>query len=146
LFSFGKNSMIEFKFFFIESVYSFHVFHTFLQNLHLLLQLDLLLSLIVGILSSQLFKFLSILILFLLSLVHILLLKITMLLKQLFNFPFISLQNLSSFSDEVLLNIFDLSVVVTSHLLELVPHALDQLIDIVILLFEGFDILFVLVL
>ena len=45
-----ENFLVEIKLLFIQTINSFHVFHTFLENLHFLFKLNLLVSLVVSIL------------------------------------------------------------------------------------------------
>jgi hypothetical protein len=146
LFSFVQDSVIEFEFFLVQSVYSFHVFHAFLENLHFLLELDFLFSLIVGVLGSELFELFSVFVLLLLSLPHVVVLELLMLLEQLFNFIIVSCENFGSLRDEVVLDVFNLSAVIASHFHELMSHAFDELIDIIVLFLESFHIILILAL
>ena len=52
LLSFSKDSVVKLKLLLVESVDRFHVFHAFLENLHLFLKLYFLFGLIIGVLSS----------------------------------------------------------------------------------------------
>jgi hypothetical protein len=69
-----------------------------------------------------------------------------MLREKLCDFFPISLNNFTSFSYESSFNIFDLIVIILTHIVELLSHSLDQLINIIIFLLDGLDILFILVL
>jgi len=55
LLTLAEDLIIEFKLLMIELIDSFHVFHTFLKNLHLRLELDLLFILLISILAHDLF-------------------------------------------------------------------------------------------
>lgn len=61
LFSFLEDSVIELELLFVESVNSLHILHALLKYLHFFLKLNLLFSLVVGVLSLQFFKFVSVL-------------------------------------------------------------------------------------
>jgi len=114
-----------------------------LQDLHLFFKLDLLLGLVVSVLSFKLFKFTGILIFFSASEVHELNFQSFLLLKQGFDLLRIAVENFLSLSIEVVFNYVELISVVIAHVNKLLPHGLDQIINVIILLLEGFDVLLI---
>jgi hypothetical protein len=65
-----KHIVIEAELLLVELVYGLHVFHTFLKDLHLRFQLNLLLSLLVGILTHDFLQLLRILLFLFLALLQ----------------------------------------------------------------------------
>jgi hypothetical protein len=104
-----------------------------------------LLSLVIGILSSNFFKLFKIVVLTLPFLGLIVRLKFGVLLEKLGNFFTISLDDLTSFPDEGSLNVFNLVVVVLTHIIKLLSHCLNKLIDVIILLLDSFDVFLIFV-
>lgn len=60
LFTLLKHLVIEFEFLLVKAVDGLHVLHAFLEDLHFLLKLDFLLSLVICVLGAQIFQLLSI--------------------------------------------------------------------------------------
>ena len=131
LLSFIEHFIVEAKLFLIELVDGLHVFHALFEDLHLSLELDLLLSLLVGILAHDLLKSLGILFLFLLSLAKVHDLNSFVLVKKLIDFFLVILDNLSSFAVKFGFNVLQLLIVVISHFHELALHVHDQRVDII---------------
>jgi len=143
LFSFLKDSIVELKFLLIQSVNRFHVFHALLKNLHFFLKLDFLLGLIVGVLSFKFLKLISIFLIVLRSSVHAFFFEPLVLSKELPDLLFVFLNDVISFSQEGLLDLIKLLMVIDSHIQELLAHSFDQVIDVIILLFQSFDVFFI---
>ena len=143
LFSFLKDSIVELKFLLIQSINRFHVFHALLKNLHFFLKLDFLLGLIVGVLSFEFLKFIRIFLVVLRSSVHAFFFEPLVLSKELPDLLFVFLNDVISFSQEGLLDLIKLLMVIDSHIQELLAHSFDQVIDVIILLFQSFDVFFI---
>jgi len=133
--------VIEFKFFLIESENSFHVLHTFLKNLHFLFKLNFLLSLVVGILSFQLFEFFIILFLHLALVKCVLLFLSPAKFEQILDGLIVAIQNFLALLQEACLNLIKLVTVVHSHINELSLHRFDEILNVIVLFFERFHIL-----
>ena len=136
--------MVEVKLLLIESVDSLHVLHALLEDLHLLLESNLLLSLVVSILSSELLELRGVLLLLLASLLHVFLLKLLVLDEELLDLLLVLLDDIVSLSDKSLLNLIELLLIVSSHIKELLLHGVDEVINIVTLLLEGLNVFLVL--
>lgn len=91
LFSLLENLQVELKFLLIESVDTLHIFHALFKDLHFLLELDLLLSLIIGILGSKLFELLRVRLFIFRTLVLEMLFQFLVLLKEVLDLVLISL-------------------------------------------------------
>ena len=146
LFSLLEHSVVELKLLLIKSVHSFHVFHALLKNLHFLLKLDLLLSLVISILGLEFLELISVLLIVLRPPMHTLLFQFLVLSEKLPDLLLIFLDDVISFSQEGLLNLVKLLVVVDPHIKELLAHSFDQIIDVVILLFQSFYVFLILLL
>lgn len=146
LFSLLEHSVVELKLLFIKSVHSFHVFHALLKNLHFLLKLDLLLSLVISILGLEFLELISVLFVVLRPPMHTLLFQLLVLSEKLPDLLLIFLDDVIPFSQEGLLNLIKLLVVVNPHIEELLAHSFDQIIDVVILLFQSFHVFLILLL
>jgi hypothetical protein len=114
--------------------------------LHFFLKLDLLLSLVIGILSSDFLKLFKVIILTFTLLGHVVGLKFGVLSEKLGNFFTVSLNDLTSFSDESSFNVFNLIMIVLAHIIELLSHGFDELINVIIILLNGLDVFLILVL
>jgi hypothetical protein len=135
--------MIEFELLLIQPVNCFHIFHALLEDLHFLLQFDFLLGLVISIFGSQVLKLLSIILFVFSSLTLEVLLHLSVLTKETFDLVLILFKDLASFIVECFLNVVELVDVVFSHVFELLPHGLNQLVHIIILPLEGLDVLLV---
>jgi hypothetical protein len=140
-----KHLKIKFKLGLIQFVYSFHILHTFLKNLHFFLEFDLLFCLIIGILGSNFLKLFKIVVFTLAFLRLIVRLKFGVLPEKLGNFLTVSLDDFTSFPNKGSFNVFNLVVVVLTHVIELLSHGLNELIDVIILLLDSLDVLLIFV-
>ena len=138
--TFAKHLIIEFKLLFIELVDSFHVFHALFENLHLCLQLDLLLSLLVSILAHDLFELLGIALFLLLTFGQVVVLNLLVLVKEIFNLFLIAAKNRSALTIKISFNRLKLLVIMLAHLTKLRLHAHDQGVDILRHLLNCLDI------
>ena len=146
LFSFSEDSVVEIKLLLIQAVNSFHVLHALLKNLHFFLKLDLLFSLIIGILSPKLLELRCVLVVILGSSAHAVFLKLLVLQKEGLDLILVSLNDLITLSLELLLDLLELLVIIGSHVEELLAHGFDKVVNIVILLFERLHVLIILLL
>ena len=117
-----------------------------MKNLHLLLKLDLLLSLIVGILGSQLLELGGVVLIVVRPSAHALLFKLLVLSKKSLDLILVSLDDLVTLSLELLLDLLKLLMIIGSHIKELLTHSLNQIINIIILLFKRLNVFFILLL
>jgi hypothetical protein len=140
LVSISKHFVVELKLLLVQLVDCLHVFHAALQNLHLLLKQDLLLGLVVSIVSPDALEFLVVLLFLHGSLGHLFLLKILLLLKQSINFFFVAFLYLFTLKVKLSLNVVKLSRVIFSHLKELLPHVVNQLINVIILFLKSLNV------
>jgi len=113
--------------------------------LHLSLQLDLGLVLLVGVGAHDVLELFGVLFLVLLALVEVLLLKDTVLGEEVFDLLGVTLENLTSFVVEFAFDELELGGVVLTHLLVLEFHVLDELLDVVSHGLHGLDVVLVLV-
>ena len=90
--------------------------------MHLSLELDLLLSLLVRILAHHLFKLLCIVLLLLLTLVQVHSLDTLMFVEELVDFGLVAVEDVDSLSIELRLNRLQLLIVVITHVNELALH------------------------
>ena len=72
------------------------------------------------------------------------LLEFLVLSEKLFDLLIISLNNVISLPQKGFLDLIKLLMVINSHIQELLAHGFDEIIDIIILLLECFDVFFVL--
>jgi len=63
--------------------------------------------------------------------------------KELSDLLFVFLNDVISFSQEGLLDLIKLLMVIDSHIQELLAHSFDQVIDVIVLLFQSFDVFFI---
>ncbi len=136
--------MVEFKFLFVEAVHSLHVFHAALEDLHLLLELNLLLGLIVGVLGAEVFQLLGVGALVLVALVQEVLLEVLVLLEERLDLGFVLGEDLRAFQLEGVFDLAQMVGIVLSHHDELLTHLLEQFIDVVLLHLHGLHVLIVL--
>jgi len=113
--------------------------------LHLSLQLDLGLVLLVGVGAHDVLELFGVLFLVLLALVEVLLLKDTVLGEEVFNLLGVTFKNLASLVVEFAFDELELGGVVLTHLLVLEFHVLDELLDVVSHGLHGLDVVLVLV-
>ena len=135
--------MVELKLLLVESVNGLHVLHAFLEDLHFLLELDLLLGLIIGILASQIFELLGVVLFVLCALLLEVFLELSVIFEQVLDLIFIGLEDVDALLLESSLDIVRLVRVVSAHLAELELHGGDQKIDVIVLLLERIHILIV---
>ena len=88
-----EHVVVEVELLLVELVDGFHVLHALLQDLHLGLELDLLLGLLVGVLTHHIFELLRILRFLLLPLVQVAGLDSLVLLEEIFDFLFVAVEN-----------------------------------------------------
>ncbi len=117
-----KHMVVEIQFFLIQLVDSLHVFHALLEDLHLGLQLDLLLCLLVRILAHHIFQVTSVFFLELLAFLQVVGLDLLMVIEQLVNLRLVAIEDGFALSRELSLDAGKLLRVVGSHLLELSLH------------------------
>ena len=118
-----EDLVVENKLLIVQSVDSLHIFHALLKDLHFSLKLDLLLSLLVGILTHHILQLLGVESFFFLAPLQKLGLNILVILKELFDFFLVACENGGSFSVKVSLDLLELLVIVFTHLNKLVFHA-----------------------
>ena len=121
-----KHIVIEAELLLVELVYSLHVLHAFLEDLHLGLQLNLLLSLFVGILTHDFLQLLRVLLFLFLALLQKAGFDNLVLVEELLDLLSVAVKNVHSLSVEFRLNRLQLLVVVLTHLAELRLHALNE--------------------
>lgn len=120
-----KDLLVEIEFLFVKTVNSLHVFHTLLKNLHFLLKLDLLVGLVVGVLRSNLLKFLSLILLVVVTLLLVVLFSLLMGVEQKLDLVGIALEERLALVPELLLDSIKLGTVRVAHKNELNFHLLD---------------------
>ena len=123
---------VEIQLLLIQPVDGLHVLHALLQDLHLLLELDLLLSLVVRILGLVVFKIRGLLLLLIVLHLQELLLRLLVQLEQSLDLSIVLFEQSVSLAHELGLNLFELGFVVDAHARELELHIADQLIDVVV--------------
>ena len=139
-----EHIVVEVELLLVELVDSLHVLHALLQDLHLSLELDLLLGLLVRILTHNIFQLLRILRFFLLSLVQVAGLNSLVLLEEVFNLLFVAVKNGTALAVKLSLNLRQLLVVMLAHVIELALHSLDQRINVFRHLLDSLDVVAVL--
>jgi len=144
LFPLLEDLVVELELLLVETVHSLHVFHALFEDLHLLLKLDLLLSLVIGVLRPQVLQLLRVVLLVLSPLVLEVFFKFSMLLEQSADLVLVVLEYLAALVVERLLDVVELVAVVRAHLIELELHRRDQQVDVVVLLLERIHVLVVL--
>jgi hypothetical protein len=108
--------------------------------LHLSFKLDLLLSLLVGILTHHVLEVTGVFRLQFLSLSQVHSFDFFVVFEELLNLTLVSCKNGASLTAKVLLNSCQLGRVVISHLLELGLHTGDQVIDIIRHLLDSLNV------
>ena len=131
---------VETKLLLVEFVHGLHVLHALLEDLHLGLELDLLLSLLVGVLTHHKLEISSVLGLLLLSLRQVVRLNGAVVFEEVLDFVFVSVEDGRTLSVELRLDALELLVVVLSHLNKLLLHLGDELVDILRHLLNRFDV------
>jgi len=96
-----QDDVIEDKFRLVKFVDGLHVFHALLEDLHLSLELDLLLSLLVGILAHGALEVSSVIIFLLLPHVQEFLLNVAMVFKQRFDLDLVALKDVTALAIEL---------------------------------------------
>ena len=139
-----KHTVIKLEFRLIELVDGFHVLHALLKDLHLSLELDLLLGLLVGILAHGALEVSRIVILLLLPHVQVLLLNVAMVFEQLFDLDLVTLKDVTALAIELGLNVVQFGAVALAHGDELVFHLSDECVNVLRHLCDRFDIVAVL--
>ena len=139
-----EHIVVEVELLLVELVDGLHVFHALFQNLHLSLELDLLLGLLVSILTHHIFQLLRILRFFLLSLVQVAGLNSLVLLEEVFDLLFVAVKNGTALAVKLPLNLRQLLVVMLAHVIELALHSLDQRINVLRHLLDSLDVVAVL--
>ena len=139
-----EHIVVEVELLLVELVDGLHVLHALFQNLHLSLELDLLLGLLVRILTHHIFQLLRILRFFLLSLVQVAGLNSLVLLEEVFDLLFVAVKNGTALAVELPLNLRQLLVVMLAHVIELALHSLDQRINVLRHLLDSLDVVAVL--
>ena len=139
-----EHIVVEVELLLVELVDGLHVFHALFQNLHLSLELDLLLGLLVRILTHHILQLLRILRFFLLSLVQVAGLNSLVLLEEVFDLLFVAVKNGTALAVELPLNLRQLLVVMLAHVIELALHSLDQRINVLRHLLDSLDVVAVL--
>ena len=100
-----KDLVVENKLLIVQSVDGLHIFHALFKDLHFSLKLDLLLSLLVGILTHHILQLLGVESFFFLAPLQKLGLNILVILKELFDFFLVACENGGSFSVKVSLDL-----------------------------------------
>ena len=126
----AEHLEVENELLIIQSVDSLHVFHALLKDLHLSLELDFLLGLLIGILAHDIFQLLGVKSFLFLALLEEISLDHLVLVEEIFNFFLVAAENGGSLTVEVGLNLLELLIVVLTHLTELVLHASDECINV----------------
>ena len=96
-----EHIIVEVELLLVELVNGLHVLHALLEDLHLGLELDLLLSLLVGVLTHNKLEISSILSLLLLSLRQVVRLNGAVVFEEVLDFVFVSVEDGSTFSVEL---------------------------------------------
>lgn len=135
-----EHIVVETKLLLVQLVHSFHVFHALFQDLHFSLKLDLLLSLLVGILSHHFFEVFCIVRLQLLSLGQVLCLDVFVLVEKGLYLVLVSLENSRALTIKVVFNCSKLCIVVLPHFLELRLHTNNKIVNVFGHLLDGFDV------
>ena len=91
-----EHIVIEAQFLLIQLVDGLHVLHALFKDLHLSLELDLLLGLLVGILAHGALEVRGVVILLLLPLVEVVLLNVAMLLEEVLNLDLVALEDVTA--------------------------------------------------
>ena len=125
-----EHVIVEAKLLLVELVDSLHVFHALLENLHLSLELDFLLGLLVRIIAHDLLKIFRILGLFGLAVLLVLGLDAFLLLELLFDFLFVAVKDRGALAIELSFDCCQLLVVVLAHVCELGLHRGDQRVNV----------------
>ena len=139
-----EHIVVEVELLLVELVDSLHVLHALLQDLHLSLELDLLLGLLVRILTHNILQLLCILRFFLLSLIQVAGLNSLVLLEEVFDLLFVAVKNGTALAVKLPLNLRQLLVVMLAHVIELALHSLDQRINVFRHLLDSLDVVAVL--
>lgn len=108
LFSLFEDLEVELKLLLIESVHALHIFHALLEDLHLLLKLDLLLSLIIGVLRAELLELLRVGFFVIGTLVLEVLLQLLVLLEEVLDLVLVTLEDLAALVIERFLDVVQL--------------------------------------
>ena len=139
-----EHVIVEAKLLLVELVDSLHVFHALLENLHLSLELDFLLGLLVRIIAHDLLKIFRILGLFGLAILLVLGLDAFLLLELLFDFLFVAVKDRGALAIELSFDCCQLLVVVLAHVCELGLHRGDQRVNVNGHALDGLDVVAVL--
>lgn len=127
-----EDAVVESKLLLVELVDSLHVLHAFLQDLHLLLQLDLLLRLIVSVQVSDFFQLLGVGLFSLGAMLGVFFFDLFLLLEELLDLRFILVQDLCALVLECLLNADQVLLVSRAEGFVLLLHLVDKLVDVVV--------------
>ena len=140
LLSLVEHVIVEAKLFLIEPIDSLHVFHAFFEDLHLGLQLDLLLGLLVRVLAHHFLQLLCVFLLLLLALVKELHFDGLVLVEKSLDLSLVAIKNVHTLSVEFGLNSLQLHVVLLSHFHELSLHVLNETVDVFAHLLDLLDV------
>lgn len=130
LLTFEKHVVVEAQLLLVQLVDSFHVLHALLEDLHLCLQLDFLLGLLVSVLPHHVFQVSRVLLPLLLSLGEVTIFGLCVLDEELLDLLFVAVKDGGALAVELSLDGLQLLVVVLAHLSELGFHPRDQQINI----------------
>lgn len=144
LLSLTENVVIELQLTLIQAEHSLHVLHALLQDLHLFLEFDFLIGLIVGMSCLEVFELPVVLLLHFALVDGEFFLVFAARLEQLLDVVLVASQDVLSLLRKVLLDLIQLLTVVCTHVDELLAHRFDQVLDVVVLLLEGLHILIIL--
>ena len=139
-----EDLLVEIEFLFVEAVDSLHVFHALLENLHFLLQLDLLVSLVVSVFRTNLLQFLGLVFFVVVALLLVVFFSLLVSVEQELNFVGIALEERFALVPELLLNAVQLGGVRVAHEHELHLHFLDEVVDVAGHVLHLVDVVFVL--
>jgi len=139
-----EHLMVEEELRLIQLVDGLHVLHALFEDLHFGLELDLLLSLLVRVLSHRALQVSRVIALLLLPLVEEVLLDVTMLLEKVLNFDLVALEDVTALAIKLRLNVLLLGGVALTHGNELVLHLRDERINVLRHLRNRFDVMAVL--
>ena len=141
-----QHPIVEVQLLFVELIDGLHVLHTLLKNLHLLLQLDFLLRLIVGVLVAEFFELLCVLFLHLGPSVGLGFLGVFVLLEEIVDLLLVGLEDLGPLIFEGLFDRVHVRLVRFARVFVLLLHRLDQVVDVVVHLGHRLDVLLILAL
>ena len=132
--------VVEAELLLVQPVDRFHVLHALLEDLHLRLQLDLLLGLLVRVLTHHVLELLRVFLLLVEPLLQVVVFDFLVFGEERLDFRLVASEDGRSLPLEVRLNRLQLLVVVVPHLAELALHAHDELVDVLGHLLDRLDV------